>query len=259
MVEVSLVRTIKRCVYLCAVAFAVVHIAPAGAAPVLQDAPSVAIEDVMRSVRHAVSAVSGAPVAAPAADDAPSVDTLPVQEDPEWIRFSAGDAEIWLPASFEGGDLDQDLDLVVDLIRGLGPDFSEVLNLIEQNPSAFRLIAVDTAGLRSGVATNVAIASEQVFSFMDTELYLSVVDSALPPQFEIVEQGRISVPGFEDASRVIMSVSVPGGAPMNQLMYVILDDSGTMWAINFTVAESELDSWILLSKRSIDSFTVAQE
>jgi hypothetical protein len=230
------------------------NIAPAAAVVRAQDAPSIAIETIAGTIDAAVAEVAGVLVAGPAADD-----TLSVEQDADWERFTAGSAEIWLPPSFVGGDLEQDLDLILDSIRAFGPDFEIMVEAIEQNPSAFVLFAVDTERVESGVMTNVNITTERVLSFMTTELYLESVAGLLPDPFEVLEQERIVLPEFEDASRAIGSVNFPGAPTMMQVMYVIKDGANTVWAITFTAPESAFDTWLPVFERSVESFTVSPD
>ncbi len=221
--------------------------------PLTEDAPAIAVENVRRAIERTVTDVSSAVAAQP--DDG---DTSVVEHDPDWKRFTAGNAEIWLPESFEGGDLQQDLDVILNLMSDLGPDYAVMADLIEQNPSAFLLWAFDAGNIESGVLTNVNIVTENVISVVDTEAYLDIVEDMLPAQFDIRERGQIELPGFADASRALTHAKLPGSPPMMQAMYVIKDGT-TIWTVTFTVHESVFESWLPIFQRSIESFSVSPD
>lgn len=255
---------------LCAILFALSHATPTSSAPLaghslrpvtdtsaaslMQDAPATAIDSVASAIERAAAEVSGVLSAEPFAGE-----DLSVEEDPDWQRFSAGEAEIWLPASFVGGDLQQDLDLIIERVRALGPEFAAMVETIEQNPSAFLLFAVDTEGVDAGVVTNVNLLTERVLSFVDTELYLESVAGQLPEQFELRDQEPITLSEFEDGRRALISVEFPGAPPMMQAMYVIKDDTNTIWVVTFTAHASELDIWLPIFDRSVESFSLVQD
>ena len=220
--------------------------------PLTDDAPATAAENIRRTIERTVADVASAVAAQPGGD------TPVVAREPEWARFTAGNAEIWLPESFEGGDLRQDLDVILNLMRNQGPDYAAMADLIEQNPSAFLLWAADTDNIESGVLTNVNIVTESVLSVIDTEAYLDAVEGMLPAGFDTLERARLALPEFEDASRLISYVKLPGAPPMKQAMYVIKDGT-TVWTVTFTVHESAFESWLPIFQRSIESFSVSPD
>ena len=58
---------------------------------------------------------------------------------PGWEKFEGSSVEIWMPDSFVGGDLEKDIETVTEKLRSLGPDFEATVQMIEQNPSLFKL------------------------------------------------------------------------------------------------------------------------
>jgi hypothetical protein len=237
-----------------AVMFAFSHTPVSFAAPRAQDAPSVAIATVARTVDRAIAEVSGVAASQPAHSD-----VLAVEEDPEWQRLSSGDAEIWLPASFTGGNPEQDLDLIIDRVEALGPDFADVVDAIELNPSAFKMFAVDTENARSGFLTNVNVIVEQVLSFMTSEQYLDIVSGQLPAQYEVGSTESVELSQFEDAARMFASLDLPGSPSIAQVMYAIKDDSNNIWFVTFSTGQAELDELLPVFERSIESFSVLPE
>lgn len=42
---------------------------------------------------------------------------------PGWEKFAGEGVELWLPESFEGGNLEEDINAIVENLKKLGPDF----------------------------------------------------------------------------------------------------------------------------------------
>jgi len=62
----------------------------------------------------------------------------------------------------------------------MGPEFQEMADLIEQNPSASSFLAVDSYVGASGGVTNLRIAGEQVASTMTVDAYMDAVTAMFP-------------------------------------------------------------------------------
>lgn len=222
--------------------------------PAAQYDPAAAVvERVRHALQHAAAFVADSFAA-----DAAAEEPLPVEEDPDWSYFSAGDAGIWLPDSFIGGSLEDDLPLIADTLRAQGGDYAVLADMIEQNQSLFQLFAFDPSRGESGVLTNMNITRETVLSIFTTELYLDSVAGDLPEQFQIIEQKQVALPGIEDASRVVTSVAMPGAAAMKQALYAV-KDGNTIWMITFTTGEPEFDDMLPIFERSAMSFSLATE
>ena len=87
-----------------------------------------------------------------------------------WTKFEGSGIEMWLPDSFEGGDLENDLGVLVDKLKALGPEFESVAATIEANPAAFVLWAFDSDLGSSGYLTNVNVIQEQVVSAVTLDM-----------------------------------------------------------------------------------------
>ena len=63
---------------------------------------------------------------------------------PGWEKFEANGVELWLPESYDGGNLKEDLQTVVEKIKSLGPEYENMATVIEQNPDMFAIWAFDS-------------------------------------------------------------------------------------------------------------------
>lgn len=155
-----------------------------------------------------------------------------------WKMFKGGGAELWLPASYEGGDLSKDLDVVVERVRGLGPDYEAIARTMERNRSAFAIWAFDSQIGESGGVTNVTVVSERVPSSVTLETYLGLVRKKLTKDFRVVEEGVVPLASYQ-AGRVVLEANL-GGARIKQIMYMVKSGS-TVWVVNLATGADEFD------------------
>lgn len=183
----------------------------------------------------------------------------PVQEDPDWAEFSAEGLNIWLPNTYVGGDLERDVPVIVEVLRAAGPDYAAFADTLEQNPSTYRFLAIDPDSVTSTFLTNVIIGREPVLSMITTELYLEALTNALPKDYEVLEQGQITHPIFEDAGRAIVTMTLPGSLPAKQVIYAIHDGGNAVWAVVYSTDESAFDELLPMFERSVASFSLTGE
>lgn len=172
---------------------------------------------------------------------------------PGWERFEAGGVELWLPESYEGGNLGADLDLIVDNLRSLGPDFEQIALIIEQNPSMYVIWAFDSEVGASGALTNMAITTERVLTAMTLDTYLDSALGQLPAQFQVVERGVVSL-GEYQAGRLVLEFTISGVAG-KELMYVVKDDN-TIWVITFGTGAEEFEQRLPVFEQSVQTFRI---
>ena len=149
---------------------------------------------------------------------------------PGWEKFEGQGVELWLPESFEGGDLREDLEVIVERLRNLGPDFEPMAQMIEQNPSMYVIWVFDSEVGPSGFLTNVTITTERVLSAMTLDTYMDIALGQLPDHFQVMERGIVTL-GDHQAGRVVVEFALYG-VVAKELMYVIKDGT-TIWAITY--------------------------
>jgi hypothetical protein len=156
-----------------------------------------------------------------------------------WKMFKGGGAELWLPASYEGGDLSKDLDVVVERVRALGPDYEAIARTMERNRSAFAIWAFDSQVGESGGLTSVTVVSERVPSSVTLETYLGLVSKKLTKDFRVVEQGVVPLALYH-AGRVVLEAKLQG-AHVKQMMYIVKGGS-TVWVVSLATGADEFDA-----------------
>jgi len=172
---------------------------------------------------------------------------------PGWEKFEGGGVELWLPESFEGGNLDEDIDLIVEGLRSFGPDFEQMAQTIEQNPSVYILWAFDSEVGETGFLTNVNITTEKVLSALTMDTYLDAATKQLPPQFQLVERNIVQLGDYQ-AGRLVWE-STLGGMDVKQLQYFI-KDGNTIWAITYSTGAKEYDQRLPVFEQSVHTFAI---
>jgi hypothetical protein len=172
-----------------------------------------------------------------------------------WVRFAGGGVEIWLPASFEGGDLEEDLPIIVERLRALGPDFEPMAQTIESNPSMYVLWAFDSEVGAGGFLTNMAVTTETIPASMGMDTYLDAALGQLPAQFQVTKREVLTLSGFE-VGRVEVEFLV-SGVSGKELLYV-LKDGHTVWVITYATSMAEFATRLPIFEQSFGTFRVLQ-
>ena len=172
---------------------------------------------------------------------------------PGWEKFEGKGVEVWLPESFEGGDLENDVDVVVQNLRRLGSEYEQTAEMIEQNPDMFAIWVFDSEVGPSGALTNLNVTSEKVLSAITLDTYLDAVSGQLHSAFAIVEREIVTLSGYE-AGRLVIEVSAPV-LVAKELMYAI-KEGGTMWVIAYTTGADEFDERLPIFEQSAETFKI---
>ena len=157
---------------------------------------------------------------------------------PGWEKFSGGGIELWMPESFEGGDLANDLDVVVERLQSLGPAYENLAKIIEQNPSAIVLLVYDTKLGSTGFLTNVNVVKEQVVSAMTLGMYLEGSSKQMASYgFKVNEQKIIRLDNYQAGRLVIQADALKA----KEAIYVI-KVKNTMWVITYAAGIAEFSA-----------------
>ncbi len=173
---------------------------------------------------------------------------------PGWEKFEGRGIELWLPESFDGGDpTSEDLEMIIEGLRSLGPDFDQMAQMVEQNRSVFVIWAFDSELGDSGILTNAIVGTERVPTALKMDTYLDAVTKQLPAQFRVDKREIVKLGEYE-AGRLVIDFTM-SGAHAKQLMYTI-KDSGTMWSVNYTTGAEEMDQRLPTFEQSIRTFKI---
>jgi len=172
---------------------------------------------------------------------------------PGWEKFEGEGVELWLPESYDGGDLDEDLDVVVENLRRLGPDFEQMAQIIEQNPTMYVIWAFDSEVGSSGVLSNVALTKERVLSAITMDTYLDAATNQFPAAFEVTERDIVTLGDYE-AGRLVIEFEIQGVGG-KELMYAVKDGT-TMWAFVYATGADEFDERLPVFEQSALTFAI---
>ena len=182
----------------------------------------------------------------PAATSQPTATPIP-----GWEKFEGSGAELWLPESFEGGDLGKDVEVIAENLRRFAPDSEQIAQMIEQNPSMYIIWAFDTDIGDTGLLTNVTVATEKVLSAMTLDVYLDAVLKQFPDWLQVVERDIITL-GDQQAGRLVVEFAL-AGVEVKEVMYAVkLDNS--MWVITYATGAEEFEERLPVFEQSALTF-----
>lgn len=173
---------------------------------------------------------------------------------PGWKKFEGGGIEIWLPNRYEGGYLEKEsVDMVVEDLRDLGPDYEQQAQNIEQNWSAYFMFIFDTEPGDSELLANIIILKEKVRSSLIMDEYLEAVVKNLPAEYQLLES-EIDLNGKYQTGKLLFETNIFGDH-VTQLGYSILDGT-TMWGIVFSADSDKFNESLPDFEQSIQTFVI---
>jgi hypothetical protein len=170
---------------------------------------------------------------------------------PGWVEFSAPGVSLWLPESFQGGDLANDLDVITQQLKTRGAEYETIVKMIEQNQSAFTIWAFDTNTGPSGALTNANVVKEQVVSAVTLDSYADAVQSQLPSDFTITERQPVKLDNY-DALRLTLEMSEPS---IKEIIYLV-KPGNTMWVVTYATGADEFAERLPTFEQSANTLRV---
>ena len=169
-----------------------------------------------------------------------------------WKAFQGNGIELWLPDTFRGGSpTAADAAILIQAIKTLGPEYAQIARLVEQNPRAFVLFAVDPTPNQAGGVTNVLVAAEKIPSLVTLEMYLSSMAQLLPAQIQILDRTIVSMKSYQ-AGRLVTQAQAPN-ITVKQLIYVI-KQGDRIWTIGYSTGADEYTQRLPVFEQSIATF-----
>jgi hypothetical protein len=159
---------------------------------------------------------------------------------------------LWLPEGFEGGDLANDVNVIVDRLRSLGGKYADLAAMIEQNPSALVIIAYELNPGPSGFLTNVNVTKEQVLSGMTVNTYMEAGAAQFANYgFTVLEKGLVQLDNYEAGRIVIEATSLQA----KEVMYIIKSNN-TMWITTYATGISEFEDRLPMIEQSANTIKI---
>ena len=176
-----------------------------------------------------------------------------VTPNPGWKKFLGGNVELWLPASYKGGDIDKDLPLIVAGIRELGSEFEPLAQMVEENRDFLIIFAYDTNIRPSDLAMRSMSAAKYLIPNFKLEDYIELALNQAPDYFDLVLKEFIYLGGHR-VGRYIVKHNIIGGMG-NVIVYVIKNDN-EFYEISFGFHAKELDQMLIISEEAIRTFRI---
>jgi branched-chain amino acid transport system substrate-binding protein len=172
---------------------------------------------------------------------------------PGWKKLESQGMEIWLPESYDGGNLDVNLNTTLENMKALGSDFNNLVSVIEQNPDIFAIYAFDTnIGLPDSL-TNLTVLFEKVPSMMTIENSIDAAINIFPKNFVISDREVVKLNQYT-AGRLVVDYSASGKKNKN-LIYIIKNED-LVWLIMYGTGLAEFDQRLPEFEKSALTFQV---
>jgi hypothetical protein len=134
-----------------------------------------------------------------------------------WEPLLGAGVELWLPASFDGGDPATRRDALIENLRALGTGYEDLAAILESYAPGLLFFAFDT-GL---AGATVAITRRDLPAAVPMSEYLEVVVAELPgviPGVVVLDHGTMTVQG-EDVGKVKMEITTQASTA-TQVSYI---------------------------------------
>lgn len=152
-----------------------------------------------------------------------------------WKKLESATAELWVPASFVGGDPLKDKDAIVKGLRALGPEYVNSYRTIEQNANVFLLYAFDSKIGSTGLLTAVSVTINRLLPSGLLDQNQGGVALQLPRQMLTLDARNVAL--YYAAERTVADAEVFG----TRVRYVVYTIKSTnyAWVLAFATPADE--------------------
>ncbi len=173
---------------------------------------------------------------------------------PGWAKFEGNGVELWLPDTYQGGDLTKDLEVIKEKLKNLGPESEQSLKAIEQvNPATSILWAIDSEVSSSGFLSNVNVFKEQVLSTITVDTYMDAIEKQLPFSFKLIERNNVQLDSY-NAGRMLFN-STASRVQTMEIFYIIKEDN-IIYGIVYATYVDGFEQRQAIFEKSINTFRV---
>lgn len=171
-----------------------------------------------------------------------------------WSKFAGSGVELWLPASFVGGDPAQTLDFVIDAISRRGEMCRQLATLYEQNREEFLTRAIvaadcDASGGVDGSATMVNVESVELKAGTTVTTMLASLADQSKQQGAQVALDITHLAGYETQHLEIIQ-----GEIVDSIYFIVTPRFN--WAIRFVSTLNQVDKNRPIFDQSAQTFVL---
>lgn len=230
-----------------AIGFAILFLIKFGSWVIYKPFQSHPSQPVVTSTPTELQANNSEPANTDSTNQQPSIseENIPSGVPSGWKKFEGGGAELWLPPSWEGANLSEELDKFRTSFGSHNPDIESVAQIVKQNPSAFNIFAFDTKTANSiSLGSIVMIMNEQIYSGTN---FKNLLNESIQNGFVILDMKIYKIEDY-DVGRIIQL-----GKNSAQIKYII-KDGGNLWTVLFSAPKDEFDQNLPIFEASIQTF-----
>jgi serine/threonine protein kinase len=229
------------------IAFAILFLIKFGSREIYKLFDSHPSQPVVTSILTELEANNSEQVNTGSTSQQPSISekNLPPSVPSGWKKFEGGGAQLWLPPSWEGGDLNKKLDKLRTSLGSHNPDLENFAQIVKQNPSAFSIWAFDTKTANSiSLGSIVMITNERIYPETN---FKNLINESMKNGFIILDMKTYTIENY-DVGRIIQL-----GQNSGQIKYII-KDGGTLWTVFFSARKDEFEQNLPIFEASIQTF-----
>lgn len=181
----------------------------------------------------------------------------------EWSRIAGRGISLELPNNFTGGDLENDVAVLAERLTRLGPQFSQLAELLTARPDVIRFLAFDTSN-SVAFPTAVIATVDHVLSIMTLDQYGDLAEKQFQtifPGTEVTDRESTTVGGYE-ALRIVVSLGTRGPKHTISLatqlearvLVYMLKLGNVIWNVEMTTPAEEVEERSADLDRAIQTF-----
>lgn len=205
---------------------------------------------------------AGTPIAyitltrSPTLTPVPVVTATPI---PGWGKFTGGGAEIWLPGSYQGGDVTLERELILQKLEAAGAD-SSTFDLIRQDFDRMGTVifAFDASGTEV-FFTEVYISKQEVGSASLNAAVDGFV-SQVQIKYRVVAREPVALSSYKVERVMVDRKDVLADSAYStygtRVVYLIKVDS-VVWIVQYVTDRDQVNSRLANFDRSIQTFALA--
>ena len=156
-----------------------------------------------------------------------------------------------MPDSFEGGDIANDLDVIIERTKSLGPDFEQVVANMKKNPGLFALMIFDSKLGPDGFLTNVSLTKDKALSTINLDMYMDAAVKQMPAIIKVTDRKKVRLDVYE-AGRLEAQMEV-NNAKVKEVLYIIRDKN-VFWLITYATSMNEFEERLPTFEKSANTF-----
>ncbi|MEH2065698.1 MAG: serine/threonine-protein kinase [Nostoc sp.] len=230
-----------------AIGFAIVVLIKFGSWVIYKPFQSHPSQPVVTSTPTELQASNSEPANTDSTNQQPSIseENIPSGVPSGWKKFEGGGAELWLPPSWEGGDLSEKLDELRASLGSHNPDLENFAQIVKQNPSEFSIWAFDTNTANYiSLGAIVMVINERIPPGTN---FKNLVNEYIDNRFIILDTKTYKIEDYYVARIITTSKN-------NEQIKYIIKDGGTLWTVYFSSPKDELKQNLPIFEASIQTF-----